>query len=290
MSYSNIFHFIDLQLFAEGTGTGDGGAAGATGDAAGPQAGDNGQAAAAETNTTPDLGAEFEELIKGKYKDQYDARVKDTIQKRLKSSKETVDKYNSLAPTLDLLAGKYGVEPGDIEALNTAITEDDSYYEDEALERGITVQQLKEIRKMERENADMRRQLGEQQARENAERLYSKWMHEAEQTQAVYPTFDLQTEMQDKRFTDLLKSNVDVKTAFEVLHKDDIIQAGMQYTAQKVEQQVANAVRANGSRPAENGINAGAATHIKSDVSALSKKDRADIYRRVMRGEKVTLG
>ena len=103
---------LDLQLFAEG-GDGGTGAEGATGVSA-PAAevqttGDNTPAAEVK-----DRNAEFEALIKGEYKDLYDARVQNTIQQRLKGQKETVDKYNALAPTLEMLAKKYGVDIGDI--------------------------------------------------------------------------------------------------------------------------------------------------------------------------------
>ena len=137
---------IDLQLFAEGGdgGTGTEGAMGVTESAANSQTqitdGDG------TTATTIDRNAEFEKLIKGEYKDLYDARVKDTVQKRLKSTKETVDKYNSLSPMLETLGKKYGVDFNDADALIKAIEEDDSFYEQEALEKGITVEALKEIR------------------------------------------------------------------------------------------------------------------------------------------------
>ena len=127
----------NLQLFAEG---GAGGAAGGTGGDGGTAQGQGVTAEAASqqtkgaknpladvqygiqeetapaaevqktTEAQPDLNAEFEKLIKGQYKEQYDARMQDTIQKRLKGSKETVEKYNALAPTLEILAKKYGVD------------------------------------------------------------------------------------------------------------------------------------------------------------------------------------
>ena len=134
MKFKSFIPMLSLQLFAEGAG--DGGTAegqGVTAAAALPQTkGEKAnplanvkygiqeevEAPAAEVQQTaaPDPNAEFEELIKGKYKSQYDAKMQDTIQKRLKSSKETVDKFNALSPTLELLAKKYGVE-------NTAITD-----------------------------------------------------------------------------------------------------------------------------------------------------------------------
>ena len=310
MEKKTLFPMIlNLQLFAEGAGGADGGtgsegAKGVTATAAMSQTkGVKNPLAdvkygiqpteeatpAAEVNptATEDRNAKFEALIKGEYKDLYDAKMQDTIQKRLKGTKETVDKYEALTPTLEILAKKYGVDASDVKALNKAIEEDDSYFEEEAIEKGITVQQLKEIRKMERENADLKRQMEEQNRRENANKVYAQWMEQAEKAKLTYPSFDLRTEMQNPQFANLLRSNVDVKTAFEVIHKDEIIPAAMQYTAKTVEQKLTNKIIANGARPAENGNNSQSATVVKSDVSQLSKADRQEIIRRVQRGEKI---
>ena len=310
MSKDYIIRHINLQLFADGSaGAGDcgTGADGATAEGM-PATSNRGvknpladvkygiQEDAQATNvqknsdadaTPADRNAEFEKLIKGEYKDLYDKRVQDTIQKRLKGTKETVDKYNALTPTIEMLAKKYGVDASDINALNKAIEEDDAYYEEEALEKGITVEQLKSIRKMERENADLKRQMHEQEAKENAEKIIASWMDQAEKAKTVYPSFDLDTEMQNPRFVDLLRNNIDVRTAYEVIHKDDIIHGAMQFTAQKVEQKLANKIAANGARPTENGINSQSSAVVKSDVSQLTKADRAEIIRRVARGEKI---
>ena len=311
----NFPKFLNLQLFAEGGdgGTGAEGATGATATAAGsqkkgvksnpladvkygtqveevatPAAEVEATPAPTETEVVEDRNAKFEALIKGEYKDLYDQRVQDTVQKRLKGSKENEAKLNSLTPVLETLAKKYGVDEADIEALSKAIEEDDSYYEEEALERGLSVEELKRIRKMERENAELKRQMEEQNRRDNANKLYAQWMEQEQATKAVYPSFDLRTEMQNPKFLDLLRSNIDVKTAFEVLHKDEIIPAAMQYTAKQVEQKIANKIIANGARPAENGNSSQGASITKSDVSLLTKEDRAEINRRVARGEKIT--
>ena len=297
---------LNLQLFAEGTGgdggTGAEGAMGVTATAAMSQTKgaknpladvkygiqeETSPAAEVNPTATEDRGARFEALIKGEFKDLYDARVQDTVQKRLKSSKETVERYEALTPTLEILGKKYGVDPTDTKALAKAIEEDDSYFEEEALEKGITVEQLKEIRKMERENAELKRQMEEQNRRENANRVYAQWMEQAEQVKSVYPSFDLKAELQNPQFVNLLRSNVDVRTAYEVLHKDDIIPAAMHFTAKQVEQKLTNKIIANGARPAENGNSSQSATVVKSDVSQLSKADRAEIIRRVQRGEKI---
>lgn len=234
-----------------------------------------------------DRSAKFNELIKGEYKDLYDAEVQNIVQRRLKNSKETVDKYNALMPTLETLAKKYGVDASDINALSKAIEEDDAYYEDEALEKGISVEQLKSIRKMERENADLRRQMREKETKENADRLYASWMEQAENAKSVYPSFNLSAEMQNPQFVNLLRSNVDVRTAYEVLHKDEIIPAAMQFTAKTVEQKIANNIASGSRRPSENGMSSQSTATVKDDVTRLTKADREEIIRRVQRGDRI---
>ena len=305
-----IIPMLSLQIFADGgagAGAGDGGTAqgqGVTEAAALPQtkadknplAGvkygiqEEEQAPVAEVQKStpaPDRNAEFEALIKGEYKDLYDARVQDTIQKRLKGQKDIVDKYNALNPTLEMLGKKYGVDATDIEALNKAIVEDNSFYEEEALEKGMSVQQLKEIKKMERENANLKAQMEEAQRQENGKKLYAAWMQQADEAKKVYPSFDIRAEMNNPKFVDLLRSNIDVRTAYEVLHKDEIIPAAMQFTAKTVESKLAKSIASNGARPSENGMASQSAAVVKSDVSQLSKADRAEIIRRVQRGEKI---
>lgn len=309
------FWKLNLQLFAEGAGEGGGtGAEGATsvtetnavsqikGGKTDPLANvvygkqtdaqnTNVQVETTETESVqPDRNAEFEKLIKGEYKDLYDQRVQDTIQKRLKGTKETVDKYNALSPTIDLLSKKYGVDPTDIEALNKAIEDDDAYYEEEAIEKGVTVEQLKQIKKMEKENAELKKQMQEQENKDKAAKLYSQWMEQEKATKNIYPSFNLRAEMQNPKFIDLLRANIDVRTAYEVLHKDEIIPAAMQFTAKTVEQKITNKIIANGARPAENGTSSQSAAVVKSDVSQLSTKDIAEVMRRVANGERISFG
>lgn len=309
MKSESFIPMLSLQIFADGGasagGAGDGGTAqgqGVTAGAASQQTGAKGNplsavkygiqeesapAAEVQETTTTDPNAEFEKLIKGQYKQQYDQKVQDIIRKRLKGPMETVEKYTALQPVLEILAKKHGVDAGDIDALTKAIEADDSYFEQEAMELGMSVKQLKELRSAQRENADLRRQIQERQKQENAEKIYSTWMQQAEETKKVYPGFDLRAELGNSKFLDLLNSNIDVRTAYEVLHKDDIIPAAMQFAAKTVESKIASKIASGASRPAENGMNSGSAAVVKSDVSQLTKADRQEIIRRVARGEKI---
>ena len=306
-----LIPLFDIQLFGEGAGAGGGTGAGDAGGApagqnaalAQPQSGVNSRnpladvkygiqeeaspAAGEKTIAAEDRAAKFEELIKGEYKDLYDQRVQDTIRRRLKGSEETVNRYNALSPVLEMLGQKYGVDASDAEALAAAIEDDDSYYEDEALERGLTVEQVKEIRKMERENAALKAEREAQKNQQLADQTYAAWMEQAEQLKGIYPSFDLASELDNEQFRNLLRSNVDMRTAYEVIHKDEIIPMAMAFTAQKVTEKVANSVRAGQKRPSEGAMSGSATAVIKSDVSQLTKKDRDEIDRRVARGERI---
>jgi hypothetical protein len=311
MKHFNIIPMLNLQLFADGGAAagGDGGTAQGQGVTAGAASQQTKGASLAdvkygiqpeetapaaevqkETAEPTDLNAEFEALVKGKYKAQYDARMQDTIQKRLKGSKETADKLKAVSPILEMMGKKYGVDASDISALTKAIEDDDSYYEAEAMERDMSVSQLKAIKKVERENAQLSRQLKESQDREKADRLHAVWLQQEQATKQVYPSFNMEAELQNPEFVNLITNNVDVKTAYEVLHRDEIIPAAMQFAAQAVEQNIAKKIAANGVRPSENGMGSQASAVVKSDVSKLTKIDIDEIARRVARGERVTFG
>lgn len=306
MNFTDRFE-LDLQLFADGaagdSGTGEGTNAGVTEAAAalqnkgrknpladvkyGIQDEEQPPVAEAEEEEGPDRESAFEELIKGEYKDLYERRMQDVIQKRLKSTKDTMDRYKALTPVLEMLESRYGVKAGDAEALRKAIEEDDNYYEAEAAQRGMPVEQYKAIRKMEMENQRLRQAMSEQESRENASRLYQQWLEQEQDMRQVYPQFDLQSELENEQFLQLMRSGIDMRTAYEVIHKDEIIPAAMQFAAKTAERKVVNKIRANGSRPMENGVQDQSASLVKTDVSQLSKADREEIDRRVARGEKI---
>lgn len=227
---------LHLQLLAEGEGA----ASGVTVADAAPQ------------ETSQDSG-EFDELIQGKYKEQYQEKVRSILQKRLKGSKETVDRYNALAPTLTLLAQKYGVAEGDAEALHRAVEQE--------------------------VGTDARRTAG-------ADRLHDLWTSQAEAAKESYPGFDFSAELKNPKFRQLLRSRVDVKTAYEITHKDELIPAAMAYTARTLEEKLAKKFMAGG-RPVENGMSGQGAALVRPDVSAMTKAGRREIIRRVQRGETI---
>lgn len=271
---------MDLQLFAEGAEAGVTGADAASQSPAGEQATPD-----AQVEEKPrDLAADFETLIRGEYKDQYNKRVQDTVKRRMKGTQETVEKYNAAVPLLELLGSKYGTT--DISALVKAVEEDAGLWEQEASERGISAEQLRMQKKLERDVRMMEQRQKEEASRQDYQRL----MQETEALKSVYPDFDLDTELQNDGFKKLLRAGIDPKTAFEVVHKDEIIPAAMQWAVQQTKAQVANAVAANAARPKENGVSSQSAATVKTDVSKMTGAEIRALKEQVLtRGVKVSL-
>jgi len=277
---------LNIQLFAEGGESGAGG--NENGNVAdsksllsnvryGKQAEEPRQQQ--ETETTEKVP--FDELIKGEYKDDFTARTQDIIDKRFKETKVLEEYRNDVSPIIDLLYGKYGVS--DLAGLKDALDSDDSYWEAQREAEGLTVDQYKTKLKLETENKQFRR-MQEQQVRENqAQEQYRKWITEGEEVKKAYPRFDLASEAQNPRFVDLLVKGIDVQTAYEVIHMNDI----KMMSAQARQKAVVNSVRANGLRPSENGVARQAGVVTKSDVAKLTKADRREIARRRARGEHI---
>ena len=241
-----------LQLFAE--------------EAAAPESGVT--EADAQPQSEPPAGdpGEFEKLIKGPYKQAYDARVKGIVQQRLKSARQTLEAFQALEPTLKLLRDHYGVAEGDYAGLEKAIGES--------------------CRPMD--PAERQRQEAEIQA--GAGRMVEAWKAQAAQIRETYPEFDLGKEMESPGFTKLLRAGIDMQSAYELLHKEEIIPAAMAYAAQTTERKLAEKLRSEGIRPTENGAGQSGAVSMGSRVSQMSRKEIADLCRRVERGEKVSFG
>lgn len=306
MYQNKIIPVLHLQLFADGgaaggSGAGDGAGTGVTAPAAevqttgvksNPQAAE-GTPAAEVQKTEPavvDRKAEFDRMIKGDYKDLYDSKVQEIVQRRLKGPSEAAEKFRALTPTLELLAKHYGVEdPADIKALTAAIEADDSLIEKLAMEKNMTPDEYRRIQKVERENAKLKREVAERQQKEAAAKQYQIWMNQAKQAKNFYPSLNLDAELTNPVFRDLIKNpNIGIQTAYEVIHKDEITAGLLRHATEQASKQVAASVAANGARPTENGSGAQSPATVKLDPSKMTKAQRQDFRRRAAMGEKIS--
>lgn len=296
---------FDMQLFAgaggaggAGSGTGAAGNAGGTNGAAAPGMQSRPQQAEAPVAganvETANTGESFDDLIKGRYKADYDARVQATIQDRLKTSKEREAKT---APIMRALAEQYGVDAEDLDGLNEAFLNDPKRYEKEALEQGVSPEtdaRLARLKRMEAERES--KQKAEAQAAANAKRQAELQQHfaglqqQAAELQKLYPGFDLDSELKNPEFLKMTAPgmNISVRNAYEAIHRDELRGAEMQYATQRTANRISAAVQAGQRRPAENGVQRGSvAVNTASDPASMSKEYMRQLIERTRRGERI---
>lgn len=241
------------------------------------------------SDTLDDRRQRYRELVNSdEYKEFYTEDTQRIINQRFAQTKSLQEQLDAASPVLDLMLQRYGIEDGDMDALMEAINADNGYWEQAAEDAGMSVEQYKEFQRMERELQAANEQLRRQQGQQQANRQMQQWYTEGEALKQLYPSFDIQRESQNPAFLSLLRAGTPMKTAYEVVHMDEIKAGVARSTAQAAERQITSNIRARGQRPAETGTTAQATFTVKDDVSKLTKKDRAEIAKRAARGEKIS--
>lgn len=228
----------------------------------------------------------FEDLINGDYKAEADKYINGIIRSRVKDLKNANKAQGDI---LNIVAAKYGMDTSDLNALKDKVSNDDAYYEDRAMEEGLTVDQYKRIAQAETKAAAYEAEMQQQEQERAMQAQVQAWQQQAEQVKQAYPNFDLRTELQNPTFQRLLSNGVNMQSAYVAMHEAEILQGAMNYTAQEVRKATANDIAARGSRPRENASSSQAAATIHTDVSKLTRAEREELSRRAMSGEIVTL-
>ena len=229
---------------------------------------------------------------------EYNKEMQAVMKARIKSEKSAEKALSELAPALEVLARKHNLDMENIDyaALSKAIHDDDAYYEDKALEMGVDLGTAKKIDQDERGTA---REEKKKERTLEQQRIIShiKGLEEqGEAMKAVFPNFDLATELQNPAFARMTSPNVgvSVEDAYYAVHRKEIQTAAMQATAQKTAEHLSNAIQAGSRRPVENGTSGQAASVSKFDYRNASPEQRAALKQRIReaaaRGEKVYPG
>lgn len=225
---------------------------------------------------------------------EYNKQMQATVQSRLRSAKAAEEALAKLAPALELQARKYGQDPAkiDYDALAKAISDDSSYYEDKALEMGVSVETAMRIDQQERETARQQREEARTIEQQKFQQHIMKLEQQGEALKKVFPNFDLRTELQNPAFARMTSPNVgiSVEDAYYAVHRNEIQTAAMQVTAQKTAQKISNAIQAGSRRPAENGTSGQAPSVTTFDYRRASKEQREAFKKRIRSGEKIYPG
>ena len=241
------------------------------------------------SNTLEDRRKEFQELVNGEYKDIYTEETQRIIDRRFREARNLEERAAKQQPVIDMLMQRYKIADGDLGKLAAAVENDNAYWSEAAEEAGMSVEQYKQFQRLKRENDALLRAQRMRQSQQAVQQQLQKWYSEGEQVKAVYPDFDLGAESKNPQFISMLKAGVPVQHAYEVIHMDEIKAGVAQSTARQTEKQVVDGIRAKGNRPAENGTSSQSAFTVKDDPHKWTKQDRAEVARRVARGETIKL-
>lgn len=229
-----------------------------------------------EQGTTEKLS--YADLIKSdEYKDEHKAYMDKTIGDRFKKYKGIEESLGKHKAILDTVANKYGVDPNDkdfLEILAKKVDEDDSYYENYAMEHDISTDEARRIVTMERKVARIDAEKAERERQEQARQQIMRLRQNAERTKAQFPDFDLDAEWQNEKFRRLcFASNGDTTAAYMACNYGNIIPATVQRASKQIQMQTAQAVASNKSRPIENGISSAAPSVVQQDFRNMSLAD-----------------
>lgn len=283
---------INLQLFAE-SGESTEGAASAP-----PAEGDesNLESGMSEPETEealPSDGKEekkpFSELIKNEYKDAFAEEVNKIFSKRYKNEKSFESKYDKLKESFVPLMERF--EAKTPEELIEKLSGDERKLSEEAMERGMELEDYKKFLSLKAENRRKTEYIEKMEREKEAaartrahDEQISKWNSEAEEVKKEYPDFDLSEEVKSNSFLTALRMGVGIKDAYRIVHPDIY----KEQIAKSERKAALEAQRAKSARPTELGAGSSAPTREVPDVSNLTDKEMEEICRRVMRGEKIT--
>lgn len=229
---------------------------------------------------------------------EYNRQMQSVVQSRLRSAKEAEGNLAKLTPALELLARKHGMntENMDYDALAKAISEDDAYYEDKALEMGVSVETAKKIDQQEREAGRQQREAERTLEQQRIQQHIQSLEQQGEAMKKIFPSFDLRKELQNPAFARMTSPSggVSVEAAYYAVHHQELQTAAMQETAKRTAQNISNAIRSGSHRPDENGISGQAPSVTTFDYRNASAEQRNALKKRIRdaaaRGEKLYPG
>lgn len=298
-----------IQFFADGASGGDGGD-GAAAAAAGDNAADAGrdlealgvpreyaerhrkrtekkQAAApaqpqqAEAPAASDGGNEWDAFFsKQENKDKLQQMMAERGKAATEAKNAASAQMEKMAPMLKLLGEKYGVKPTedgsyDVDAITKAMGDDDSLYEEKALEMGVNVDVAKQL--VHAEELEQQQREAEAKAQRDAmlQEHFNKVRQQGAQLKELFPDFDLDRELQDPEFVRRTAPGaLSVEDAYYSLHHREIMQRQAESIARRAKQTAAAAVQSGSARPRENGSAATASAAVTPNMRAMSRADR----------------
>lgn len=230
-----------------------------------------------------DKRKEFEKLINEQFKEQFEEILKEKVDKHIEENNLLKTKLSQTSEVLDMLSDRYSA--GSVKELKEALKADNSLFADKADKYGMDVESYRYMRNLERENARNKAQLEKSAMEKDMAEKMKLWYAQSGAVAGEYPDFNLAQEIENPGFVNLIKNGVDMKTAYEVLHHNDILNRIRKENADEAKKEAVMELEARNNRPVENGLSSQSSAVIKKNVAMLTPEERAEIAKRAARGE-----
>lgn len=228
----------------------------------------------------------WEQLKKGRFASQYGRDVQAAIQDRFKNQQDNAQLLKDLEPMHQALFQKYGVE--DLDSLKNKVLDDDSLYEDLAIEMGTTVAVAKQYAQMQKQLEAVEAQRQESMQQQQIRQHLTNLAMQGEEMKKTFPDFDIQRELANPLFRRLTAPEVgiSVRDAYYTVHRQELEPRAMAYGIQKAQEQMSQKIQSQARRPMEGAMKQAAAVDVRTDPRSLTKADREEIKRRAERARK----
>ena len=249
-----------------------------------------------DTNGTADNTTEkrsFADLVKSEeYADEAQKYFDKAIGRRIAKYKGIESDNQTMRDILDKVSMRYGIDSTSdnyLEQVAQAIEGDSKLFEEEAMNAGMSTEDYVKVKSAERIMAQNRQQQEQQRQDELIRNHVANITQQAEAFKAQFPSFDLETEMNDPKFRKLVDppefggAGISIENAYHALHHKEIMQATVSSAVNQATANAANAMQKNRSRPAESGMNSTTSNITQTDPSKLKLEDFKKIqeeYRR----------
>lgn len=236
--------------------------------------------------------ARYRAFKEGEFKDLFGEDVNRIMGRKTRENSALQAQLDAQKPAIEMLQQRYGTD--DMKVIAAKLENDDNYWQEAADEVGMTVEQVKLQKKLERDNRALLQVIAAQRRQTEGDQRISKWLAEGEQLKARFPSFDFKAEDEDPKFAKTVRYMTDVgftnpvEATFYSIHGSELLSNAMSSAAAATEQKITANVRAKGARPAEAANTPKGAVIYKNDVTKLTKADRAEIARRSYAGEKIS--
>lgn len=257
-----------------------------------PEAAQQEQDAAAEEQKNGPGRMTWEEIMKDP---EYNGRMQQVVRDRLRESRGARDNLRALEPALELLADRYHLDAGNLDAaaLAKAITEDNAFYEQQAEALGVSPETARRMDQMERFERRQRQQQEEDQRQQAAREHIRGLVQQEAAMRELVPDFDLRRELENPTFARLTAPGVgiSVQDAYFAVHRKEMQEQIQRQATQETAQKLAASIQANQGRPRENGTSAQAQSTGQVDYRHMPRQQREELKERIRmaaaRGEKV---